>query len=205
MSELREREIQRAEEMRHAKEVADRANMAKSAFLAVVSHEIRTPMTGIMGMVSLLNDTNLNKTQSDYVDTIKKSGETMMTLLNDILDFEKIERGSMDIEDVPFDLPRLAQDVVTLMSGHAAQKNLYLKLEMADGLPQIVSGDPTRIRQILLNLVNNGLKFTPEGGVTIKLSARKPGKKENYPAQTVLVSFAAVSYTHLTLPTSDLV
>jgi signal transduction histidine kinase/DNA-binding response OmpR family regulator/HPt (histidine-containing phosphotransfer) domain-containing protein len=190
MSELREREIQRAEEMRHAKEVADRANMAKSAFLAVVSHEIRTPMTGIMGMVSLLNDTNLNKTQTDYVDTIKKSGETMMTLLNDILDFEKIERGSMDIEDVPFDLPRLAQDVVTLMSGHAAQKNLYLKLEMADGLPQIVSGDPTRIRQILLNLVNNGLKFTPEGGVTIKLSARKPGKKENYPAQTVLVSFA---------------
>ncbi len=192
MSELREREIQRAEEMRHAKEEADRANMAKSAFLAVVSHEIRTPMTGIMGMVTLLHDTNLNKTQSDYVDTIRKSGETMMMLLNDILDFEKIERGSMDIEDVQFDLPRMAQDVVTLMSGHAAQKNLYLKLEVGDGVPQVVSGDPTRIRQILLNLVNNGLKFTPEGGVTIKLSARKPGKRENQPPQTIFVRFAVV-------------
>lgn len=190
MSELREREIQRAEEMRYAKEEADRANMAKSAFLAVVSHEIRTPMTGIMGMVSLLHDTNLNKIQSDYVDTIRKSGETMMTLLNDILDFEKIERGSLDIEDVQFDLPRLAQDVVTLMSGHAAQKNLYLKLEIAEGLPHNVSGDPTRIRQILLNLVNNGLKFTPEGGVTIKMSARKPGKRDNQPPQTILVRFA---------------
>ena len=192
MSELREREIQRAEEMRYAKEMADRANMAKSAFLAVVSHEIRTPMTGIMGMVQLLQDTNMNKTQSDYVDTIRKSGETMMTLLNDILDFEKIERGSMDIEEVQFDLPRLAQDVVTLMSGHAAQKNLSLTLETSEDLPTIVSGDPTRIRQILLNLVNNGLKFTQEGGVIIRMNTRKPGKKEVYSPGTVLVNFSVI-------------
>lgn len=192
MSELREREIQRAEEMRHAKEMADRANMAKSAFLAVVSHEIRTPMTGIMGMVQLLQDTNMNKTQADYVDTIKKSGQTMMTLLNDILDFEKIERGSMDIEEVEFDLPRLAQDIVTLMSGHAAQKNLHLKLEASPELPHVVLGDPTRIRQILLNLVNNGLKFTHEGGVTIRLSSRISEKNEGHPEGTMLVLFSVI-------------
>ena len=171
MSELREREIQRAEEMRHAKEVADKANQAKSAFLAVVSHEIRTPMTGILGMVQLLRDTSMNKRQSDYVDTISKSGETMMTLLNDILDFEKIERGSMDIENVPFELHRLCEDVVTLMSGHAAQQDLYLKLELDDDVPREVMGDPTRLRQVLLNLVNNGLKFTKIGGVTIKVES----------------------------------
>lgn len=192
MSELREREIQRAEEMRHAKEIADRANMAKSAFLAVVSHEIRTPMTGIMGMVQLLQDTNMNKTQADYVDTIKKSGQTMMTLLNDILDFEKIERGSMDIEEVQFDLPRLAQDIVTLMSGHAAQKNLSLRLETAPDLPHTVWGDPTRIRQILLNLVNNGLKFTHEGGVTIRISSRKSEKGEGHPDGTTLILFSVI-------------
>lgn len=192
MSELREREIQRAEEMRHAKEIADRANMAKSAFLAVVSHEIRTPMTGIMGMVQLLQDTNMNKTQADYVDTIKKSGQTMMTLLNDILDFEKIERGSMDIEEVLFDLPRLAQDIVTLMSGHAAQKNLSLRLETAPDLPHTVWGDPTRIRQILLNLVNNGLKFTHEGGVTIRISSRTSEKGEGHPDGTTLVLFSVI-------------
>ena len=172
MSELREREIQRAEEMRHAKEVADKANQAKSAFLAVVSHEIRTPMTGILGMVQLLRDTSMNKQQSDYVDTISKSGETMMTLLNDILDFEKIERGSMDIENVPFELHRLCADVVTLMSGHAAQKDLHLKLDIDEDVPREVMGDPTRLRQVLLNLVNNGLKFTKEGGVTIKIESR---------------------------------
>ncbi|MCB9974376.1 MAG: response regulator [Rhodospirillales bacterium] len=190
MSELREREVQRAEEMRFAKDEADRANMAKSAFLAVVSHEIRTPMTGIMGMVQLLQDTNMNRVQSDYVDTIKKSGQTMMTLLNDILDFEKIERGSMDIEEVQFDLPRLAQDIVTLMSGHAAQKNLFLKLETNPDLPHIVWGDPTRIRQILLNLVNNGLKFTHEGGVIIRLSARRVEKGEGHPEGTTLILFS---------------
>lgn len=192
MSELREREIQRTEEMRFAKDAADRANQAKSAFLAVVSHEIRTPMTGIMGMVQLLEDTNLNKTQGDYVDTIKKSGQSMMTLLNDILDFEKIERGSMDIENVPFDLTRLAQDVVTLMTGHAAQKGLYLKLELDENLPHFVSGDPTRLRQVLLNLVNNGLKFTQEGGVTIKISSKKSEETEEINSASSLICFSVI-------------
>jgi len=170
MSELREREIKRTEEMRHSKEIADKANQAKSAFLAVVSHEIRTPMNGIMGMVQLLQTTSLSKTQSDYVDTIRRSGDTMMALLNDILDFEKIERGSMEVETVNFDLHKLVQDIIILMSGHASQKNLALKSDIGDDVPNVVSGDPTRLRQVLLNLVNNGLKFTEDGEVSIKVT-----------------------------------
>ena len=169
MSELREREIKRTEEMRMSKEIADKANQAKSAFLAIVSHEIRTPMNGIMGMVQLLQSTSLSKTQGDYVNTIRKSGDTMMALLNDILDFEKIERGSMDVEKVNFELRGLIQDIIILMSGHASQKNLELKSSIDDDVPQIVMGDPTRLRQVLLNLVNNGLKFTEDGSVSINV------------------------------------
>ncbi len=169
MSELREREVKRTEEMRIAKDMADKANQAKSAFLAVVSHEIRTPMNGILGMVQLLQSTNLSKAQSDYVNIIRQSGDSMMTLLNDILDFEKIERGSMEVETVNFNIHKLIQDIIILMSGHAAQKNIGLKANIEDDVPQIVSGDPTRLRQVILNLINNGLKFTDNGEVTVNI------------------------------------
>ena len=182
MAELREREVRRTEEMRIAKESADRANKAKSAFLAVVSHEIRTPMNGILGMVQLLHKTTLSKSQDDYVDTIHKSGDTMMALLNDILDFEKIESGNMTLEIMNFDLHRLVNDVVILMSGSASQKDIALSADIDEhGVPQVVSGDPTRLRQILLNLVNNAIKFTDEGGVSIgvrRLSSEKPNVKD---------------------------
>lgn len=171
MSELREREIQRTEEMRQAKELADEANRSKSAFLAVVSHEIRTPMTGILGMVKLLQDTKLNSKQSEYALAIHKSGDTMMALLNDILDFEKSQGGKMELEYMDFDLGRLVQDVVMLMSGHTKDKDLYLKADIAEDVPRFVKGDPTRLRQVFLNLVTNGLKFTEEGGVTIRVRA----------------------------------
>ncbi len=173
MAELREREVKRTEEMRSAKEIADEANKAKSAFLAVVSHEIRTPMNGILGMVQLMQQTDLSSKQNEYMKTIKNSGDTMMALLNDILDFEKIERGGMELENVNFDLHGLANDVVTLMSGHAAQKNIALTTDIHPDVPQFVSGDPTRLRQVLLNLVNNGLKFTSEGHVTISISTNE--------------------------------
>ncbi len=179
MTELREREMQRTEEMRRAKEQADEANRAKSAFLAVVSHEIRTPMTGLMGMIRLLLESKMNAQQHDYMLAMQKSGDTMMALLNDILDFEKIESGSMEMENVDFDLPRLVQGVVTLMSAHAGEKNLSLSADIQGDVPRFVKGDPTRLRQILLNLVNNALKFTHEGGVTIALKAEKV---ENLPA-----------------------
>ncbi len=177
MAELREREMQRTAEMRQAKMMADEANAAKSAFLAVVSHEIRTPMTGIMGMVKLLTDTQMNKQQNEYVQAIQNSGDTMMALLNDILDFEKIESGNMELESIDCELDRLVQGIITLMSGHAAEKNISLGSQISDGFPSHLIGDPTRLRQVLLNLVNNAIKFTERGAVRIILSA-KPTQSE---------------------------
>jgi signal transduction histidine kinase/CheY-like chemotaxis protein len=178
MAELREQEMQRTEEMRRAKEMADHANRAKSAFLAVVSHEIRTPMTGIMGILRLFKDTKLSKEQTEFLLTIQKSSDTMMALLNDILDFEKIESGSMELEDIEFDLPKLVQGVVTLMSGHAADRKVELRSDIPADFPATLMGDPNRLRQILLNLVNNAIKFTENGTVTIRLRATKLENKQ---------------------------
>ncbi len=167
MRELQIKEAKRADEMRRAKEAADEANRAKSAFLAVVSHEIRTPMTGIMGMVRLLQETSLTREQKNFAVTIQDSGEALMALLNDILDFEKIESGKMELEHIPFDLTRLLQGIQTLMNGHAASKNISLELHMDPDIPTYMMGDPTRLRQVLLNLVSNAIKFTARGKVRI--------------------------------------
>ncbi len=167
MTELRKREAQRGEEMRQARNAADEANRAKSAFLAVVSHEIRTPMTGVMGMIRFLLDTPLSKEQNEYARTVQDSGNTMLALLNDILDFEKIESGRMELETVDFGLRRIVNSITTLMSGHVAEKGIFLKAEVAPDVPELLRGDPTRLRQVILNLVNNAIKFTAKGGVTI--------------------------------------
>jgi signal transduction histidine kinase/DNA-binding response OmpR family regulator/HPt (histidine-containing phosphotransfer) domain-containing protein len=177
MAELREREMQRTEEMRKAKEMADEANRAKSAFLAVVSHEIRTPMNGIMGMLRLLMDSKMTRQQNEYVQAVQKSGDTMMALLNDILDFEKIESGNMDIEHIDFDMIKLVQGVVTLMSGHVAEKGIKLRADISHDFPVSLKGDPTRLRQVLLNLVSNAIKFTSSGSVTIHLKSKPVDKR----------------------------
>lgn len=174
MEDLRNRDAERTEEMRLAKIRADEANRAKSAFLAVVSHEIRTPMTGIMGMLRLLQDTQLSTKQREFAYTIKDSGDAMLALLNDILDFSKIEGGGMDIEIIDFDLYRVVNSVVMLMHGHAAAKGITLKSEVPEGTPRYLKGDPTRLRQILLNLVGNAIKFTQSGSVCIHI---RPGNQ----------------------------
>lgn len=175
MNELREREIKQSEDMRYARDAADEANRAKSAFLAVISHEIRTPMSGVMGMVRLLLETKLSKEQKDYAQTIQDSGDAMLSLLNDILDFEKIESGKMDLEHIDFDIHRLIQGIVTLMSGHADAKSIILKQDIDPGVPRYIMGDPVRLRQVLLNLVGNSIKFTERGGVTIHIKLEPGG------------------------------
>ncbi len=175
LQELRDRELQQNEDMRRARDDADLANRAKSAFLAVISHEIRTPMSGIMGMVRLLLDTTLSRDQRDYAKTIQDSGDAMLALLNDILDFEKIESGKMDLEIVDFDLMRLVNDIMTLMSGHANQKKIILKADIDASVPRYIRGDPVRLRQVLLNLTGNAIKFTSEGSVVLTVKTVADG------------------------------
>jgi signal transduction histidine kinase/CheY-like chemotaxis protein/HPt (histidine-containing phosphotransfer) domain-containing protein len=189
MSDLQVKSAQQTEEMRRAKEAADEANRAKSAFLAIVSHEIRTPMTGIMGMLRLLRETQLSREQKEYASTIKDSGDAMLALLNDILDFEKIESGKMDLEDISFDLKRLIRGVHTLMRGHAESKNVELVLEIDDNTPTWVRGDSTRLRQVLLNLINNAIKFTSKGAVYLR-THDLTGESENPFSKVHQVYFA---------------
>lgn len=169
MAEMQVQAAHQTEEMRRSKEAADEANRAKSAFLAIVSHEIRTPMTGIMGMLRLLQDTPITKEQREYILTMKDSGDAMLALLNDILDYEKIESGKMELEVLNCDLRRLARSIHTLMNGHAASKGIDLVLELDPSVPTWVRCDPTRLRQVILNLLNNAIKFTSNGKVYFKI------------------------------------
>ena len=165
-------------EMEEAKNAAEAAAKAKADFLANMSHEIRTPLNAIYGMTSLMLNTPLNEEQQDFIETIRGGGETLLHVINDILDFSKIEAGKLELEKSPFSVRECIEEALDLLAEKAAEKRLELAYYVEEKVPPIIVGDITRVRQILVNLLNNGIKFTEAGEIVVHVSSQKADEEQ---------------------------
>src|SRR5438128_7204989 len=161
--------------MRDARDLAERTARARSAFLANMSHEIRTPMNAVLGFVELVLDTELSTEQRRALELVRSSSEALLTILNDILDYSKIEAEHLELEAIPFDLPKVVHATATLLAVRAREKHLELTVDVVPDVPQMVRGDPTRVRQVLMNLIGNAIKFTDQGEVDVSAAVVRCG------------------------------